>query len=75
VGWCENLLRWSGDSLRVTTRVFGDFVVMFACRATRRRCCARAAAAGEGVGGAGLAGSGEESRRWLWPSARWRVGG
>jgi len=35
VGWGENLLRWSGDSLSVTTRVFGDFVVMFACRETR----------------------------------------
>jgi hypothetical protein len=32
------LFRWSGDSLSVTTRVFGDFVVMFACRPTRWWC-------------------------------------
>jgi hypothetical protein len=38
VGWRENLFRWSGDSLSVTTRVFGDFVVMFACKPTRWWC-------------------------------------
>ena len=32
VGGRANLVRESAGNLRVTTRVFGDFVVMFACR-------------------------------------------
>lgn len=35
-GSCGKSRRESGDSLSATTRVFGDFVVMFACRGTRR---------------------------------------
>ncbi len=34
-GWCGNLLSKSADSLSATTSVFGDFVVMFACKRTR----------------------------------------
>jgi hypothetical protein len=36
-GWCGNLLSESGESLSATMSVFCGFVVMFACRGTRRR--------------------------------------